>query len=359
MSIGTFIIILAVWAAGSYFVFAFFAMRSNGGASLTVPERNVAALTIAIPTILALSLRSLDFGVDSLTYFGLYQQYCAVGGGGFESSYLVSFSLIQAASLGICSNALLVPVWAGLMVLAFLVLPVDWPTRIRLLALGLVSLVGIELATNAFRQGLSAVVLMIGAAWFGRNRVVGGILLIFSVALHSSAALALLALALSSLQWRWYLVGLSVIAVAALNYEALTFLPPVEALVYEITKYSAHEADDFWIRVIAATQLAALVGIAIAMRRRTDLSPFEEVERAKSLSIAVKLAVTALPYLPMPYFGYRYIYGIYLVVLFIAHRSVTDDRTSAFEALMLSNIILALAWAIGSSAIAGTTFLAI
>ena len=359
MSIGTFIIVLAVWAAASYFVFAFFAMRSNGGASLTVPERNVAALTIAIPTVLALSFRSLDFGVDTLTYFGFYQQYCAVGRGGFESSYLVSFGLIQAASLGICSNALLVPVWAGLLVLAFLVLPVEWSTRVRLLALGLVSLVGIELATNAFRQGLSAAVLMIGVAWFGRNRVVGGILLLFSVALHSSAALALVAVALASLGWRWYIVGLAIIAVAALNYEALTFLPPVESLVYEITKYSAHEDSDFWIRVIAATQLATLVGIALVMRRRGGMTPSEEAQRAKSLSIAVKLALTALPYLAMPYFGYRYIYGIYLAVLFLAHRSVTDDRTSAFEALMLANIVLALAWTIGSSAIAGTTFLAI
>ncbi len=358
MNIGTFFVLLGFVVVLSYGGFAIVGWRQQAEHSGMLSERTAAAALITVMLGVALAARSLDFGVDTITYFALYREFCDVAAADFDPSYRATFALLNLLSLGACSSDFLVPVWTLFIVLSFALLPISWSSRIRLAALGLFSLVGIELATNALRQGFSAVVLMLGVAWFGRNKLVGVILFVMAALLHSSAILVLVAFGLSQLRWRWFGVGLISIALAAINYEALTIIPPVEKLVYEITKYAAHEADDFWIRVIAAVQLTVTVAAAFMLRRQFD-DPQQEKSARFSLDAALKIAITCLPYLPMPYFGYRYIYGIYLIVLFLCRRQLLDDRSIAFEVLLVCNVVLVLAWSFGSSFISETSFIAL
>jgi hypothetical protein len=361
MSIGTFIIIVASLATVNYLAFAVMALRNEGGAPVEgLSERTIAAFTIAVSVPVAIALRSLDFGVDTLTYYRFYQQYCLLGDRDFEIGYLLSFAALNVATFGSCSADLLASTWVALIVLSFLMLPISWYYRICLLALSLVSIIGVELHTNAFRQGLSAAVLLSGVAWYERNKKVGIALLLVSTILHTSAALVLVALFLSRLRWRWYLLGVAVLAIVALNYQAFTFIPAVEQLVFEIAKYSAHEAADFWVRVLAAAQLFLVPAIAYLFSGKTataDGSAEEIAALRDGRAMAAKLALTALPYLSLPYFGYRYIYGIYFVTLLLVRRSIADYRSPAFETLLVSNIILLLAWAFGSTIISAAPFI--
>ena len=68
--------------------------------------------------------------------------------------------------------------------------------------------------------------------------------------------------------------------------------------------------------------------------------------------MALKLATTCLPFLTLPYFGYRYVYGIYPIVLYLVLRASSDLDVKRGRLLLLItavNIAILLVWSHGSS----------
>ncbi len=355
MTLGIFILFLMTLVMGTYLAMALVANRPAVRGAATDTERMMIAILIVAAFVAALIARPTAFGVDTITYFGMYDQFCFARIDDLELSYAVTFSLLNISQAGACNSALLTTSWVLLILLCFVLLPETWNTRIKLAALGLFSLIGTELATNALRQGLSAGVMMLAVAWYRRNRLLGLALAGFAILLHVSTGLVLVAVIVAFLRFRYFVLALGVLVVLVLSYSYLGLnIEALNRLTGEIDKYSAHDADDLYVRILAAAQLFVPIGVTVVTQGWAEKQSNNE---RGDLSIALKIALTALPYLVLPYFGYRYIYGIYLLVLYLSRSAILDDRRPAFELVLLANSLIALVWALGSSYLKQIPFL--
>lgn len=352
MTLGQFILLLVTGIGLVYFGMA---LTAHGPQVPADSERRYVSTFIILMFGSALAFRSDDFGIDTITYLRIFDQYCFSNINDLDLSYNVSLGLMNTLQLGACNSDWLKVTWVVLIVGCFALLPLPLPDRIKIGALGLFSLIGTELSSNALRQGLSAAIMMLAYAWFFRNRMIGLVLTIFAVLLHFSSSLVVVAVAISFFRLRYFIIAFTVLITFILSYSYLGLsIEALDRLTYEIYKYNLHGSDEIYIRVLAAAQLA--VPILTTIVTRGWISARDSSEQVSS-SIAFKVALTALPYLTLPYFGYRYIYGIYLVVLYASRQAVLDDRRPAFEMVLIANIVIALAWAFGSSFIRQSPFL--
>lgn len=354
MTLGLFIVVLMVGIAGTYLGMAFVADRPRGADAASDTERRMISVLVVTALVAALGTRPVAFGVDTLTYFRMYDQFCFSSDDGLELSYRTAFSLLNVFQFGACNSWYLTTTWIVLIALCFAALPDRPVVRVKLAALALFSLIGVELATNALRQGLSAAVMMLAFAWFRRNRPVGVAVAVLALLLHASTGLVLVAVAISLLRFRYFAVAFAALLALVLSYSYLGLnIEALNRLTWEIDKYSAHDADDLYIRILAAAQLFVPWTVAIVTRAWVD---DEHPATRADLAVALKISLTALPALALPYFGYRYIYGIYLVVLYLSRHAVLDDRRPAFEMVLIANGLIALVWALGSSYIGQVPF---
>lgn len=342
------------------------------GPRLAPPQRSAwvlrqLSILLLLVFVLAMSLRSLDFGVDTAAYAEFFDDFCRRGAQrDAELSYRLSALWLNAGMAGQCSVPLLPGVWALLVAGCLLCVAVPlWsrPEQQRLrwsfTALLMFSMIGIELVTNALRQGLSVAVMMLAISFWPRQRPAAAAFALLAVGLHSSAALVLLACAAARLPWRSFLGVLSatVLYVGFLALQASEVPPWLEPLLFEITKYLAHEDEEIWVRVLAFT---ALLGALAATRWTTaDRSTTRALRHDPDWGQALRLSATCLPLLAVPYFGYRYIYGVYPVVLYLclvaaARSGVPPARM--YRRIFLVNAAVLLAWALGSSSMQEVPF---
>ena len=310
------------------------------------------ALMLAVLAVLFISFRSNLFGVDTAAYIVVFESYCT--GQSAEQlglSFYLSSVILNWMMIGACDVRLLPATWVIFMVVAVSIGGGRFSDKLRYLTLLLVSMVGIELTTNALRQGLSVAVLVAAVSWFGRRNAFAIALSILAVSLHSSAALVLGAVGMAALSWRAFLVAViaGVVTVWGALGAVAALSGPFGSFLYEIQKYLAHEADEVWIRVLS---LISLVMILLVPRF------FAAADERASVSLhtgkyaaAVKLAATSIPFIMLPYFGYRYIYGVLPVVLWMTVEAVRDthrlaDRT--FGLLLTGNLMLLAVWSYGS-----------
>jgi len=169
----------------------------------------------------------------------------------------------------------------------------------------------------------------------------------------------LLACAAARLPWRSFLGVLSatVLYVGFLALQASEVPPWLEPLLFEITKYLAHEDEEIWVRVLSFT---ALLGTLAATRwTAADRSTTRALRHDPDWGQALRLSATCLPLLAVPYFGYRYIYGVYPVVLYLclgaAGRSGVPPARM-YRRIFLVNAAVLLSWALGSSSMQEVPF---
>lgn len=354
MTLGLFIIMLLAGIGAIYFGMSFVAHAPRQSVASDDSERVMTSTLLVVTMLLALAARPVEFGVDTLTYFRLFDQFCFSQGIDLDLSYKASFSLLNLVQVGACNSWYLATAWIAVIALCFAGLPDPVRVRVKLAGLALFSLIGIELATNALRQGVSAAVMMLAFAWFRRHRAIGVALAVYAVVLHVSTALVLLAVAVSFLRLRYFLVAFALLAALVLSYSYLGLdIEALNRLTGEIDKYSAHDADDLYVRILAAAQLFVPLAVAFVTRWWTGREP---AETRADFAMALRISLTALPFLSLPYFGYRYIYGLYPVVLYLNRASLLDNRRPAFEMVLLANALIALVWALGSSYIGQIAF---
>ncbi len=79
----------------------------------------------------------------------------------------------------------------------------------------------------------------------------------------------------------------------------------------------------------------------------------------RNYQIALRLAVACLPFLGLPYFGYRMLYGLYpplLLFTLLAGRRAGVPLGRQFTWLLLLNATILIAWAQGSAAMREVAF---
>ena len=342
------------------------------GPRLAAPQRSAwvlrqLSMLLLLVFVLAMALRSLEFGVDTAAYAEFFDDFCRRGAQrDAELSYRLSAQLLNAGMAGQCSVPLLPGAWALLVVgcLLFVAVPLSSPAEQQCLrwsftALLMFSMVGVELVTNALRQGLSVAVMLLAISFWPRLRLTSAALALVAIGLHSSAALVVLAWAAARLPWRPFLAVLAgaVLYIAMLALQADEVPALLEPLLFEITKYLAHDDDEIWVRVLA---FAALAGSLAATRWTAPDSPSARTLRHDmAWGQALRLSVTCLPLLAVPYFGYRYIYGVYPVVLYLCLLAATRSGvppTRLFLRLFLVNAAVMLVWAHGSTSMQEVPF---
>lgn len=324
------------------------------------PEPLLVGASVASGIIVVLlCLRSLNFGVDTVAYAELFTRHCRGDRlSDMEGSFQAATLLLNVLMFGACSTLLLPAAWVLAIVLPVLALPTPWRLRVSYLASFLLSIIGIELATNALRQGLSVgFMLLCISVLTTQPKPRHWVALPFALAavlFHSSAVLFLAAYLLALLRWHQFLGTTAVLILLTVNsLDSPVTLPFASDFIYEIQKYSAHENDEVWIRVLAFACVLASLAAPLLARNTKGLLP---ALRNGSYPVAVRLSLLCVPFLALPYFGYRFIYGIYPCILFLTlSASLLPGvpplgRPNAHLLwLMTMNVLVLLAWAAGSS----------
>ncbi|WP_242344762.1 EpsG family protein [Anaeromyxobacter terrae] len=318
-----------------------------------VVDRLAAGLLVVMLVLLA--FRSLSFGVDTAAYAEMFHAYCHGDAlrdmdGGFRLSAL----LLNGAMLGACDVRMLCAAWAVIVTMGILLATGAAQDKSRFTALLLVSMVGIELTTNALRQGFSVGLAIAAVSHWPTRRVAAVAFGAGAVALHASAALVFVGLAAATLPWARFLAVLG--AACAVVAISLKFEPtfvadvvPLQRLLYYVEKYQGLEGDEIWVRVLSfSSTLLTMVAALLAMPTQQLRLQLLKDERFLS---AVRLAATCLPFLVIPYFGYRYVYGVFPIVLWRVLAPANESRAvgaRAFAWVLLSNAVVLLGWSLGS-----------
>ncbi|CAM3335797.1 EpsG family protein [Cupriavidus taiwanensis] len=312
----------------------------------------VGGVTAAAFIIVMMCFRSLQFGVDTAAYANIFSDFCK---GGLitdrESSFQIATEVLNFTMLGSCDTQLLPAVWVLLIVLPALFFRAPWQVRLCYISALLLSLVGIELSTNALRQGLSTGWLVFAVSLAPITSLLTVLFSAVAMAFHPSAGLVLLGYLLARQRWKIFLplvVGLLVLTVHSLN--ASIELPLVSRFLYEIRKYLAHEDSELWIRILSfACVVAAL--LAPQLSRFPEVS-IPAVMADRYYAVALRMAIVCLPFLALPYFGYRFIYGMYPIILFLTLSPTLGnhvDTRRQFLLLCAMNVTILLVWAAGST----------
>lgn len=301
-------------------------------------------------------LRSLDFGVDTAAYAEFFKKYCGnFSLEGEEFSFIAAAALLNIGMLGVCQVDFLPGVWVIVLIGAILLLQNHLLFRLRFSVLLLFSMVGVELSTNALRQGFSVVFMVVGLS-FGRNAPIRALALLgVSIAFHSSAALILFCIALVVLPWRILFVVLASLCIAVYAYvdsgvDALV----VGAFLYEVQKYLSHDSDEIWIRLLSfACVLSCLAAFIFRVWGAGFLwvNLFELLKFGK-FAKAAKLGLICIPFLFLPYFGYRFVYGVYPVILYYVMEAASDAKINVwkmFYVIFCMNMLAVFVWLQGSS----------
>jgi hypothetical protein len=327
----------------------------------------VAAATASLVIVGLLCLRSLDFGVDTVAYAELFTHYCNGGQlSDVEGSFQAATLLLNGVMLGACSVQLLPSAWIIAIVVPVFALAAPWPLKWSYLGVFLLSIIGIELATNALRQGLSVGLMLLAVSilttCYGPRRWMALPFAVAAVIFHSSAALFLGAYFLARLHWLPFTgVTLGLIWITV-NFQASDVAVPLARdFFYEIQKYAAHEDDELWVRILAfACVLAALVAPVLARRP----GPWVHFVQPGPYAVALRLSLLCVPFLALPYFGYRFIYGVYPAILFLTLGASTLPGLVALSRapvqliwLLGMNICVLVAWSAGSSYMREVPFL--
>jgi hypothetical protein len=322
------------------------------------PANGVSGLILLLLMAFMLA-RSPAFGVDSIAYVEGFGDYCM----GIEPlrpelSFDIAHALMNGVMFGRCDPAWMPAAWVGVIAVGLCLMAAAQTEipRLRFSALLLLSLVGIELLTNAMRQGMAIAFFAAALCHWPRQRVLALALVFLAIALHESMGLAALALLLSMLRWRWFLPAFGLLLTGTgwvLANEADARL--LEPFFYEIRKYLGHEDDEIWVRALAfATLLSAIAAPWIAATSNRG-----SLWRSAQHQQALRVAATCLPFMALPWFGYRYVYAVYPLVLALTLSNPTSKPVALrhFFLLLFFNALLLVAWSQGSSLIRETPFL--
>ncbi|KAI3592323.1 hypothetical protein D9X30_2720 [Cupriavidus sp. U2] len=312
----------------------------------------VGGVTAAVFIIVMMCFRSLQFGVDTAAYAEIFSDFCK---GSLitdrESSFQIATEVLNFSMLGSCDTELLPAVWIFLVVLPALFFLAPWRVRLCYISALLLSLVGIELSTNALRQGLSVGLMVLAVSLAPVSSLLTFLFSALAMLFHPSAGLVLLGYLLARQRWGVFLTmiaGLLALVIHSLN--SSVELPFVSRFLYEINKYLAHEDTELWIRILSfACVVAALA--APLMSRLPDV-PIRTVVDDRYYAVAMRMAIVCVPFLALPYFGYRFIYGMYPVILFLTLSATLEkhvDTRRHFIFLCAMNVTILLAWAGGST----------
>lgn len=299
------------------------------------------------------------FGADTKNYLSEFNVYCLDPEAyvGLDYTYKVIFTLINFLMFGACDTNWIIWVWPyfviGIVFVALLSFKVD-----KLFAIALFSsFIGIELLTNAMRQGFSIAILFLSFSFYLRNRFIQfGIFAAISLLFHLASALIILIFVISRLNYRLFIPSLILGLFFVFGTTLLDIFPGVMSFKSSIYKYMPYAFDDFIVRLISIINIIVTFVIYLLFTKKFVS---QDIHTKNWLfNILFVCAIVSV----VPYFGFRVVYGIYPLFLLATYFSVRKHSHISYKYLSIitcSNIIITIIWLCGSAQMRAIPFVSL
>lgn len=329
-----------------------FILRDSKYAHLS---NRVLSLCVLVLFLFLFFFKNESFGSDTINYIAEFKAFCAGGNTytGVDYSYRLVFELINVLMLGECDYEYLMWVWPIFLVVLIYFSCVLHKVDVNYTIVIFSSFIGLELLTNAMRQGFSIAFLIFSVMAFKSKNWLGFLISSsLSVCFHQSSLLILVVFILSIINYKIFIVSLSISIGLLFSTSYLDFLSSAYDFKLAILRYMPLSEDDMIIRLMAIVNMAVTFAIYFFMRRGNRNLSFH----SSSLNIFIVCAFSSL----VPYFGFRVIYGLYPVFVFVLYSffgGVSEQRYRFIAWLIITNALIAILWLLGSEQMRRTDFI--
>ena len=289
------------------------------------------------------------FGADTKNYLFEFSQYCLNPDAyvGLDFTYALIFHIINALIAGACHISWLVWVWPIFVIsLIYFSLCLFKCDKLYIVAL-FASFIGLELLTNAMRQGFSLAVLILALCFFLKGRYVYFVLFsLLSFLFHQASILIVAILLASRINYKILIPGLLAGIYIVFFTTYVDFLPGVNGFKSSIYKYMPYSDDDFIVRIISLFVLLCTSIVYTWMSFRSDQKDVVVLNSLLNI-ISICMIVSIVPYL-----GFRVIYGVYPLVLLMTYTSMSVYNRKHYIYLSVVtciNAIVSIIWLCGST----------
>lgn len=298
------------------------------------------------------------FGADTKNYLSEFSLYCSNPDiyHGVDYTYKYIFDLIYLLMAGSCNPLWIMWIWPifilSVILSALIYFRVD---KIYLVAF-FGCFIGIELLTNAMRQGFSVSMLLFSFCFYYRNKYfTSAVLTLISLLFHQASFIIILLFLTAKINYR-YFIGCLVIFVAVVFFTPyIDMLYGVSKLKLSIYKYMPYIHEDMLIRAMSLFTLVATGAICLAQLKKAKVKLDSSLKNIL-FNVLFFCALVSL----VPYLGFRIVYGVYPLFLMYCYFKIKESRSGSFIFLSMVSVVnltISLIWLNGSSHMRTLTFL--
>lgn len=289
------------------------------------------------------------FGADTKNYLNEFTDYCLNPDDyqGLDYTYKIIFDLLNILMAQSCEVKWIIWLWPYFVIsIVFISILLFKHDKFLLIAL-FSSFIGIELLTNAMRQGFSIAILFLGFSFYLKRRYFYfGVLAALSLLFHQASALIILIFIISRISYKIILPSMLFGLVIVFGTTYLDFVPGMLSFKASIYKYLPYASDDFIVRVISLANLILTYFIYLIMVRKSVIRDSHTINTVINI-VAICSIVSVVPYL-----GFRVVYGVYPLFLLMTFISVKRHSQLAYKYLSLvtlANVFITIIWLSGSA----------
>lgn len=248
---------------------------------------------------------------------------------------------------GVCEVSWIIWIWPYFVIsvifIALLFLKIDKFFLITLFS----SFIGIELLTNAMRQGFSIAILFVGFAFYLRKKyVLFAILAMMSLLFHQASVLIIFIFLVSKVSYKLLIPSMLLGVIIVFGTTILNVVPGILSLQNAVYKYMPYASEDFIVRGISIVNIMfTFIVYLFAVRRFTVKDP-------QTMNWLVNIVTICLIVSIVPYLGFRVVYGVYPLFLLLTYFSLKRHSQIAHQYLSIvtcANILVTVMWLCGSA----------
>lgn len=311
-------------------------------------------------TLLVLFLfKNEYFGADTKNYLNEFTDYCLNPEyyTGLDYTYKIIFNLLNFLMAERCEVNWIIWLWPyfviSIIFITTLVFKLDKLIIITLFS----SFIGIELLTNAMRQGFSIAILFLSFSFYFKRRYVSfGVLAALSLLFHQASALIIVIFIISRLNYKLIVPSMVMGIFLLFGTAYLDFVPGVLSFKASIYKYMPYASDDFIVRLISLINLMLTFFVYLSFARKFL------VKDVLTLNVIINIVAICSIVSIVPYLGFRVVYGVYPLFLLMTYISVKRYSQQSYKFLSYvtcGNIFITILWLCGSAHMRAIPFVSI
>ncbi|WP_323633524.1 EpsG family protein [Enterobacter hormaechei] len=311
-------------------------------------------------TLLVLFLfKNEYFGADTKNYLNEFTDYCLNPASytGLDYTYKIIFNLLNFLMAERCEVNWIIWLWPyfviSIIFITTLVFKLDKLIIITLFS----SFIGIELLTNAMRQGFSIAILFLSFSFYFKRRYVSfGVLAALSLLFHQASALIIVIFIISRLNYKLIVPSMVMGIFLLFGTAYLDFVPGVLSFKASIYKYMPYASDDFIVRLISLINLMVTFFVYLSFARKFSVK--DDITLNVIINIVAICSIVSI----VPYLGFRVVYGVYPLFLLMTYISVKRYSQQSYKFLSYvtcGNIFITILWLCGSAHMRAIPFVSI